>query len=317
ISFSDIEIKGANAKAQKLLDDDFFVITTSENNIIVEQSQAEFMGASIPAGTYSFKVTPYYNNPETNKKTALNTVTFKLKVVNKAVTAKVSPKGSIDLTYGTNYSTSSDDVKNTVALVDPKFSNLADGYSISISNYSLTGEYSDYFTLNRGYITYGKKYEYHYYIEVRDNSSTRKLKAGQAYKLAIEYTVWNSDGEKFTVTSNTFTIKPKQSSPKVTVTNNNQTLYAGANSLSRSYSLSVPSGYYISSASGSIDCNKDGKADITVSGSSSLTVSISDKDAVGATAKGKSYSIPVTVKLVGRDGISKDVKITIKVKVKR
>lgn len=318
ISFSDIEIRGANAKAQKLLDDDLFVITAQKglsNEIKIEQSQAEFMGSSIPAGTYSFKVTPYYNKPGTNEKTALNTVTFKLKVINKAVTAKVSPKGSIDLTYGTNFTPS--DRKNTVALVDPKFSNLADGYDII--DYNLTGEYSDYFTLNRGNITYGKKYAYHYYIGVRDNSTTRKLKAGQAYKLAIEYTIKNSDGEKFTVTSNTFSIKPKQSSPKVKVTNNNQTLYAGANSLSRSYSLSVPSGYYISGASGSIDCNKDGIDDITVSLSEStlLTVSIYDRDAVGATAKGKSYNIPVTVRLVGRDGIAKDVKITIKVKIKR
>lgn len=317
ISFSDIEIKGANAKAQKLLDDDLFVIRTSGNYITVEQSQAGFMGSSVPAGTYSFKVTPYYNKPETNEKTALNTVTFKLKVVNNAVTAKVSPKGSIDLTYGTNYPTSPDDGKNIVALVDPKFSNVADGYSIS--GYSLTGEYSDYFTLNRGYITYGKKYAYHYYIGVKYFSGERKLKAGQAYKLAIEYTISNGDDEEFKVTSNTFTIKPKQSSPKVTVTNNNQTLYAGADSLSRSYSLSVPSGYYISSASGSLDCNKDGMDDIRVirSGSNSLTVSILDRDTVGATAKGKSYSIPVTLRLLGRDGIAKDVKITIKVKVKR
>lgn len=315
ISFSDIEIKGANAKAQKLLDDNLFVITTSDNYIMVEQSQAEFMGTSVPVGTYGFKVTPYYNNPETNEKTPLNTVTFKLKVVNKAVTAKVSPKGSIDLTYGTNSTPS--DRKNTVALVDPKFSNMADEYYVS--SYKLKGEYSNYFTLAyNSDLYYGKKYGAHYYIRVRDNSSSiRKLKAGQAYKLAIEYTISNGDGEEFKVTSNIFTIKPKQSSPKVTVTNNNQTMYAGANNLTRTYSLSVPSYYYISSASGSIDCNMDGKADISVSGSSSLTVSISDKDAVGATAKGKTYSIPVTVRLVGRDGIAKDVKTTIKVKVKR
>ena len=79
----------------------------------------------------------------------------------------------------------------------------------------------------------------------------------------------------------------------------------------------MPTYYSIESAYGSLDCNKDGRADITVSGADSLTVRITDKDAVGATVKGKSYSIPVTVRLKGRDGIGKDVKVAIQVKIKK
>ncbi|MCM1553178.1 MAG: Ig-like domain-containing protein, partial [Butyrivibrio sp.] len=309
IDFADIYVEGANPKSQQLLDDDLFTITTSSTYIMVEQNDAKLMGKTIAAGTYNYKVTPYYKNPETGVNTALNTLTLKLKVVNNAVTVKVSPKGALDLTYR-----SPSDYKNYAVLVDPKFSNLGSGYSVV--DYNLTGEYSRYFAIDDNWIRYAStKYTYHYYITVADTSV---LKSGQAYKLAIEYTIRTGTGETFKVKSNTFTIKPKQSAPKIKVVSDNQTLYAGSGSFSRTYSLSAPSGYSISSSNGSIDCNKDGKPDITASGSgSSLTVRITDKDAVVASAAGKSYSIPVTVQMRGRDGISKDVKITVKVKVKR
>lgn len=306
----DVVITGANDKAQKLLDNDLLEIvwdTTTE--IQVKQNNQDIMRESVPGGTYTYKITPYYRNSATGEKTALNTVNLKVKIVDKPVTAKISPKGSLDLANGTSYSLPD---KRNVVVIDPKFSNM--GSSYSISGYKLTGEYSDYFDLNYGWVKYGKSYGYHYYLTVEESG---KLKAKQAYKLAVEYTVTPQNGDSFTVTSNTFTIKPKQSVPKITVGNNNQTLYAGADNLSRTYYLYLPTGYSVTSAYGSLDCNKDGKADITVSGGSSLSVRIADRDAVGASAKGKTYSIPVTVKLTGRDGISVDAKVTIKIKVKR
>ena len=320
--YTDIAVQGANAKSQKALDDNLLVITTSGNEIQVTQSQAELMGTAISTGTYSYKVTPYYTSQETGEKTALNTMTLKVKVTDKPTAVKVSPKGNLDLTYGTG-DNNIDEKKNMVILADPKFINLASGYHIDTSDpsaYRLTGEYSEYFELSYGPIKYNGKYGYHYYITIKDggnNDNICKLKAGQSYKLAIEYTLTNDNGGNFKVTSNTFTIKPKQTVAKVTVTNNNQTLYAGADNLSRNYYLSVPTYYSIESAYGSLDCNKDGRADITVSGADSLTVRITDKDAVGATVKGKSYSIPVTVRLKGRDGIGKDVKVSIQVKIKK
>ena len=321
--YKNIYIKGTNANAQKLLDDDLFVIFANGNRITVEQSEAAFMGSSIPAGTYSYKITPYYANPDTGEATALNTLTLKLKVINKAVTAKVSPKGNPDLTYAVDYDPENkgyywgEETKNKVSLVDAKFSNLAYGYYVS--DYKLVGEYSEYFKLYSEYITYGKKYGYHdfIYINYDEELDVSKLKANQSYKLAIEYTIANDNGEEFKVTSNTFAIKVKQSAPKITITNNNQTIYAAADNVYRYYRISVPSYYTVTGSSGGIDCNKDGKNDIIVSGSGSLTVQIVDRDALGATAKGKSYSIPVTISLKGRDGIAKDVKVTVKVKVKR
>ena len=118
-------------------------------------------------------------------------------------------------------------------------------------------------------------------------------------------------------------VKPKQTVPKITVAKNNQTLYVASN-LSRIYTISVPnSSYGITDACGSIDVNKDGVADITVTTNSiseqsaDLKVQITDQDAIPATAGGKTYSIPVAVKVLGRDGIAKDASVVIKAKVKR
>jgi hypothetical protein len=48
-----------------------------------------------------------------------------------------------------------------------------------------------------------------------------------------------------------------------------------------------------------------------------LTVKTNDKDALSDKAIGTTYTIPVTVQIVGRDGISKDSTVKIKVKVKK
>lgn len=120
------------------------------------------------------------------------------------------------------------------------------------------------------------------------------------------------------------------------VTGNNQTLYASAEDTGRTYGVEtlrykLSDGMYykyaIKSVYGSVDCNKDGIPDIevkdTLGGKTAykceLEVRITDRDGVyaAAGAKGKTYTIPITVKLKGRDGICKDVKTSIKVSVKR
>ena len=313
ISYTDIVVKGADKKAQKLLDEDLFVVTTSDNLIDIKYSDAKLLNTTIAAGTYKYKVTPYYTSIQTGKKTAMNTLTLTIKVVNKAVTAKISAKGTIDLANGREYDMRTK--KNCVWLA-PKFSNLPSGYTIT--DYRLTGEYSDYFTMGYGNVLSNSSHTYHYYMTVSD-TGVGKLKAGQVYKLAVEYLMENEAGQTITVTSNIFNIKPKQSKPNVTVKNNNQTLYAGADNVFRTYMLSVPSYYSIEKAFGGLDCNKDGTSDITVSGGSEgyLIVRITDRDAVGASAAGKVYTIPVTVVVTGGDGITKEAVMKIKVTVKR
>lgn len=315
-SLVDVEIRGSNAKAQKLLDDDLLTVDWYGGyTVSVTQNRLNILKEKIPNGTYTYKVTPYYTNADTGEKTALNTLSLKVKVTDKAVGVKASAKGTLDLTNKESYAGYNRPNAKNVVIVDPQLLNAGTEYGIS--NYKLVGEYSDYFTLTYGYISGSG---YHRYITIKDAG---KLKAKQSYKLAIECTVQASGGDSFTVTSNTFTIKPKQTAAKIKVINNNQTMYAGANNLTRTYTLSAPSSdYIITSVYGSLDCNKDGIADIVVSGSGSSwicypTVTITDRDGVSASASGKVLSIPVTVRLQGRDGISVDAKTTIKVKVKR
>lgn len=320
----DLEIKGSNAKAQALVDKDIFEIIQSESSsslVEVKLNQVNLMEEDVKAGTYTFKLTPYYISKETGEKTALNTLNLKLKVLDKAVTVKISPKGTLDLAK----STVSKNAENSIAM-KAKFANLGDGSQIISAK--LKGEYNKYFKLVRTtWVISGtsnvSSYTYdpgnYYYIKIANYG---KLKANHTYRLSVEYTIRTSSGDEFKVESNVFKVKPKQTAPKVTVENNSQTMYA-ASSLFRSYTVNVPEGYSIESAYGYLDCNKDGKNDIvayknnSIGTSVTVYVTIVDADAITASTKGKSYSIPITVTVKGRDGISKDAKATIKVKVKR
>lgn len=304
--YSEVEIKGSNSKSQKLLDEDLLMFTFSGHTISINQNYAKTMGTVLPPGNYKFKVTPYYKDVTTDKAVALNTVTLTVKVIDRPVTAKVTPRGSIDLAHATYYDVSA---KRNCFLIDPVFKNMIDDYTVT--ERKLVGEYSDYFRTIRS--------SGHDILTV-SSQGVGKLRSGQSYRLAVEYTIQNNDGDTFVVTSNTFAVKPKQSSPKINVTNNRQVLYAGAERLSRNYSFNISYYYYtIESIHGSVDVNKDGRVDLQVSGAGGnlASVRITDRDAVVASGKGKSYTIPVTVTVRGRDGIMRDAKTKITVIVKR
>lgn len=314
LNCDDIVIEGKDAKSKALLDNDLLEISkdkTKNYRINVRLNRAETMNqSSIANGTYSYKVTPYYSDAAGNRMKA-KTLILKVKAVNKEISAKTKVKGNLDLTKGVDNS-----LNNYIELTSV-FSNISSDYSIV--NSGLTGEYSKYFQLYNTQTAAGITT---HRLRIANEG---KLKAGYKYKLAIKYTVKVGDGETFIVKGKTFTVKPKQTSTKIKVANNNQTLYAAAD-ISRDYSLSVSDSLYkIVGVEGGLDCNKDGKTDIIVeySGSAStvtsVKVKIADPDGVitKTGAKGKTYNIPVTVKLKGRDGISKDVKTSIKVTVKR
>ncbi len=312
VELTDIVVTGKNTKSQSLITNNLFTITTNEKtgNITVEQNDAALMNVNLSAGTYEYKVVPYCTNVSTGELVALKTLSFKVKVINKSVTAKVSTKGSIDLSKGANFNISK---KINVVWIDPKLSNLATNDNLDY-NIKLTGEYSKYFMADYA--------EGHYYITANPMYLS-SLKAGQTYKLAVEYSIRNSEDEIYTVKSNVFNIKPQQSKPKVTITQNNQIMYVATNNLIRYSYISVPDYYTIENAVGNIDCNKDGIADIIVTEDEnygnicSLKVEIVNCNAVNTSTKGKTYTIPVTVKLEGRDGISKDATVNVKITVKR
>lgn len=310
LSCDDIVIEGKDSKSKELLEKGLLELKPYSSYITIKQNRASTLalteeGASIKNGTYTYKVTPYYTDSNGNRK-ALKTLTLKIKATDKAVTAKTKTSGSLDLIQQST-------VTYNYIKLTPVFSNLGSGYTVTGAE--LCGEYSNYFSLSRS----GYAYDY---LRIAAGS---KLKSGQKYKLAVKYTIAMSSGDTFTVMGADFTVKPKQTAPKVTIGNNNQVIYAAAD-VSRTYNLSLPaSAYTISNISGSLDCNKDGIDDITVTpdtlGNSycNLTVRVADPDGLKAvsSAKGKTYSIPITVRLQGADGVSKDVKTSIKVTVKR
>ncbi len=282
----------------------------------------------------TYVLTPYCNGK------ALNTLTLKISFTDKAVTAKASGKGKLDLAISdagcftpegfVDYDPDSNEYKwliaNSIA-VAPKFANLGSGYYVTGAE--LTGEYRKYFDIYRSSDSKGNSVQY---IKISENGKG-KLKAGQNYNLSVIYTLQDDEGNRITVQSNVMKIKPIQKAPKITIIGDNQILYAAAPDVEKTtiirtpyYDTDLTKDYYmIQSAYGSLDTNKDGKADIVISsgydseGSSQaeLIVRLTDKDAVITAAKGKTYTVPVTVKLVGRDGIAKDAAIKIKVTVKR
>ena len=311
----DLEVKGSDTKSKALVENSIVDIARGDSAqapIKVTLNQSSLLNLeqknALKAGSYKFKVTPYYRNQDTGAKMKLNTLNMTVKVVDKPVTVKVTPRGSLDITM------MAEDFYTLYLKSD--FKNLGQDYTVTGAE--LKGEYSKYFELVRHNEYYTSPNNY-YYLQL---SEYGKVKANQKYKLTVEYTVSAPNGDTFTVQSNAFTIKPKQSAPKVSVNKNDQIIYA-ASDMSREYEIALSNYYLIQGVEGNLDCNKDGRADIVIQdvnierSSADFRVRIIDKDAVVATQKGKSYTIPVTVKLAGRDGISKDAKVNIKVKVKR
>ncbi len=315
LSCTDIVIQGKDARAQKLLDEDLLEIRqdgSDASRIVITENRASTMKQSaIANGTYNYIVIPCYVDADGNRIQSKK-LSLKIMVTDKEITAKTKATRSLDLTKAV------DDyyINGNYIRLDTTFKNIGNYFEVIDSE--LVGEYSGYFNLH-----YNTQY-YHQRLTIANES---ELKAGQKYKLAIRFTLRMSDGDTFTVTGAPFTVKPKQTSAKIRVSNNNQTLYAAADAVSRSYSLYALGGdYRILKVEGSLDCNKDGRPDITVASSSSYNsssisalVRITDRDGVLTVtgAKGRTYTIPVTVQLKGRDGITKDVKTSIKVTVKR
>ncbi len=330
LSCDDIIIEGKNAKSQALLDQDILEMeqeNVGSSRIVVRLNRPKTLGAeavkAIKNGTYVFKVTPCFQDASGNRIKG-KALTLKIQATNKAVTAKVKLTGSLDLSKRPDKPVGTDTVKNYVD-VSTTLQNIDGSYSYdnSATGLSLLGEYSNYFSISYFTAIPGK-----YRIRI-NNKYESKLKAGQRYRLAICFTLKLENGDTVQVQTPTFTIRPKQSVPKVIVHGNAQTLYAGNDKLTRTCGFELPEGmgYRIKSVSGGLDCNKDGKQDITLSWVKAdstdhyvaATLKLTDRDGALTVSgmKGKTYTIPVLITLEGRDGIAKDVKTSIKVTVRR
>lgn len=320
LSCEDIVIEGKNPKSQALLDEDLLEMkqeSKGSGRIVVRTNRAQTMRQNaIKNGTYDFKVTPCFRDASGNRIEG-RTLTLKIQATDKAPAAKVKLSGGLDLAKRPKLSENCVEIRTTVQ-------NIGDHYIYdNKSGFSLTGEYSEYFT-----VYYLTSLPGLYRIRVNEKSES-KLKAGQRYRLALRYTVKLENGDTFKVQTPAFTVRPKQSVPKVTVYGGGQTLYAGNDGLIRSCGFALPDGvgYRIKAFSGGLDCNRDGKEDITVRwlknesedhyAAAELVLTDRDGALTVSGMKGKTYTVPVTITLVGRDGMAKDVKTRIKVTVRR
>ena len=319
INWTGIEFKGANAKAENLLKQNVIGVerySSDSNSMIVtlNKTALDKQGNSVKDGTYSFKLTPYYKNPDSGEVIKLNTVTLKVKLVSKDITVKVTPKGTLD----TLRSFESNGIQFGVQM-NSKISNM-DARS-SIRDAKLLGEYAEYFELVRNYSSDGAPY----YLAI-SSEGVGKVKSGHTYSFQIEYTLYmgSSSNRTFTVKSNTFKVKAKQVIPKLTVSPSSVMYFERQNDKSTKYfAIDIPDGYTVNECSGYLDINKDGQNDITVTGKQTssgycnMTVQINDYSAMKVSDSVTTYTVPVVLKMQGRDGIAKDPVVNMKVKVKR
>lgn len=312
---TDVRIEGADARSQQLLDKSLLNFHYKYLRVSMSVNYAKAMGSEqIRPGTYRYKLTPYYHEKK------LNSLTLKVKIVDKPVTVKVRTKGAIDLLKLDGSGTGYGWYAGNAVTVTPAFRNV--NSSSEVTDIELCGAYKDLFrVVNRR--TDGT-------MEIIPRFVGR-LKAGKGYTLSVKYTIqdYGDGGEAVKVMSNSFTVKPKQSLPKVTSSVKQLTLYACAEGKSETMELYVPYSMAgccaIEDAGGSLDVDQDGRADLMVETTdispykecATVKVYLLNADAVRATAKGVAYKIPVTVKCVGRDGVSRDASTTVKVLVKK
>lgn len=321
LQITDLGIKGADKKAQKLIDDKVLNFNTEINQFFgnVEELSVQMnvqgeQKESVKNGTYTFYVTPYYYNKYTGERTATKSLKLKVTITDKQPSVTVNQKNTLNLLF----SGDNTNVRQWITL-KTDFKNVCQDFTVESAR--LTGDFSENFVLSR-YEGIGEKAADNYYrLSI---AKTGKIKAGQSYKLTIEYTLQTAGGDLITVADD-FTVKTVQKLPKMTVKDKNEVLYA-CSDVGKTCKVEMSdTSYMVESISGGLDCNKDGEVDIAVSldyvndyyGHFGVYLEIVNPGAVAATTKGKTYKVPVTVKLLGRDGISKDATVNINVTVKK
>ena len=289
-------VTGSDAKAQALLDSEVLVMKVSDKTINVGLNDETALNTEVKNGNYKYNITPHYKDVNGNY-VAMKPAVLTVKIVDKeaAVTAKVS--GKLDLVKS-----------NSCLTVTPKLANVDDNDEIVEA--WLNGAYSDLFNIEmesgKGIITINRD-EY----DEDDNI----IRANKTYNLSITFEL--SSG--IIVTTKEFKVKPVQSVPKVTVSSKKIQLYASSTEYYNGQQVwfDVPAGYEIADirmnyVPGIRYWEYENYGDVEYG-----YVYISDSHLAKASANGTNTKLTFIVKLVGRDGVSKDATATITANVKR
>ena len=314
----DVRISGKNADAQKLVDENIFTFTMAENKYLdVRLNHLKALNQKMTKDTtYSFNVVPVFVNPESGEEVTGKACVLKVKTTSKTPTVKVSTSGSIDLAKYPMMN-SWEFYKNAIKL-KYSFANVNSNYEVT--SREIVGDYAKYFE-----IWWSDAGQAHYLVPKPGMEG--KLKAGFVYNIQFKCTLKMKDGVTTeVVTEKPYKLKLKQSTVGVKVAPKSQIIYLSNEKVTRVYEVSVTNKYYhIDSITGSLDVNKDGKADLVIEKvqkkssdtAADVTIKLADRDAVSTTLKGKNYSIPIEVMVVGADGVSKNIKTQITVTVKK
>lgn len=314
----DLIITGKGKDAQSLVDENIFTFTMDERKYLnVKLNHLKALNKKMKKDTtYSFSVVPVFENPVTEKEVTGKACTLKIKTTAKAPSVKVSTSGSIDLAkypmldWWEFY-------KNAIKL-KYSFSNVNSNYE-EIGR-EVIGDYASYFEIWWSDAAQG------WYL-VPKKGMEGKLKAGFVYNIQFKFTLKMKDGVTTEiVSSKSYKLKLKQSSVGIKITPKTQIFYLSNEKVTRVYEATVSNNYYrIDEIKGSLDVNKDGKADFVIekverkseNKSADITIKLVDRDAVSTTLKGKNYTIPLEIMVIGADGVKKNISTKITVTVKK
>lgn len=177
---SDVEIKGANKKSQQLMEDNRIELVHDSSRVMVS-----IAGGSNTAGSYSYKLTPYFTDGTSGERKALNTLTLRVKLI----------RGTVKVSTDTNKLT------DNSMCVTADFTSLGDSHRVKGAR--LVGEYSGYFTLQRS--SYDMSIiNPEFYIR---EAQPEMLKAAKTYKMSVIYTIATGSGETYEVESRKIKVK--------------------------------------------------------------------------------------------------------------
>ena len=313
----DVIITGKNAAAQKLLDENVFTFSLKENKYLdVKLNSLQALNKKFKDGSYGFTVTPVFVSSVTGKEVTGKPCVLTVKTTSKAPEVNLSASGSIDIARYPMYD-NWEFYKNAVKL-KYSFKNVNSNYE-EIGR-EVIGDYADYFEIWWSDPGQG------FYLKAKRGMEGR-LKAGFVYNVQIKFTLKMKDGTTTEIiTKKPYKLKLKQSATGVKVLTKPQTMFASNEEVTRVYELRLNGSYYrIEKITGGLDVNKDGKNDIVIDRVSTkdwdtaadITLRIADRDAISATVKGKSYSVPIEIMVMGADGVTKNIRTQIKVTVRK
>ena len=313
----DVIITGKNAAAQKLLDENVFTFSLKENKYLdVKLNSLQALNKKFKDGSYGFTVTPVFVSSVTGKEVTGKPCVLTVKTTSKAPEVNLSASGSIDIARYPMYD-NWEFYKNAVKL-KYSFKNVNSNYE-EIGR-EVIGDYADYFEIWWSDPGQG------FYLKAKRGMEGR-LKAGFVYNVQIKFTLKMKDGTTTEIiTKKPYKLKLKQSATGVKVSTKPQTMFASNEEVTRVYELRLNGSYYrIEKITGGLDVNKDGKNDIVIDRVSTkdwdtaadITLRIADRDAISATVKGKSYSVPIEIMVMGADGVTKNIRTQIKVTVRK